>query len=262
MNNSELFDRPYREIRTATFMDFYHVHNYLKDPMWNRQLLSDRTNDATVHAIVSYLLEFDDESLTRFEEIFSDAKPLATILKNERNIDDRAYVFTHPYQIPYIMTSFKVLAKYFRAIDNASNPTIESKPFQLMPLISRGFVEELCTIYEAIRGNNITKELIDIMERPLPPQLADDPSNVGCKWIDLKSGSSNPMCFVTGQAACGKTTLLETLKNLGYRSISRGRMGGQDGKCYDSFPIAALHATIEFVLMRYDSVIGVSAFFP
>lgn len=265
-NNKDLDPRLWQNYRAANIADYLHVKNYLDDPCWNPRLLRDQKYDAVVHAVVSYILEWDNASLLEFGKIINKHAPLTDTVLYERN--EGKFVYRkRPENVPYTRLTFKIVSKYFKIMcvrDEALSGTrlfVIDKPFNLLSMIRKEFIDELQMIYQAILDQKVDQQLLDSMQKIRREELPDCEDKLGATWSDMKSSVYNPTCFITGQAACGKTTLLEILRKHGYKIMSRGRMGGQNGKCYDSFPIAALHATVDFVLNTYCDVIGVN-FFP
>ncbi|XP_025196791.1 MATH and LRR domain-containing protein PFE0570w-like [Melanaphis sacchari] len=69
------------------------------------------------------------------------------------------------------------------------------------------------------------------------------------KLIDYKKG----MKYITGTACCGKTSMLNKLKNENNWIVpSRGDLGGFGGKCNSPALVASMHAAIDFALSHYN----------
>lgn len=72
----------------------------------------------------------------------------------------------------------------------------------------------------------------------------------------LQNRTTRPK-YITGMACCGKTTFLQTLSKNGWLIKSRGDMGAFGGKSKSPAQMAALHASMDFILRKFStSVIG------
>lgn len=233
------------ELKNATYIDHIHLYQYLIAPEFNVQLLSVTTYDHVINAIISFMLNWTDESIIQFTKQYPQFRRLCETLILERAVDNYAYVFEYR-GVPFIKTAIKVVRKHFDIKSNNS-----SEPFSLMALLNREFVDHIKQVFRWLLNDEFDSEKIKLLETymPIPYKL----ENIH-KDIDSIRGTSN-FKFFTGEACCGKTTLLESFKANGWKIYSRGDVGSFSGKSNSPAAVGNLHAALDYILTQPD-VIG------
>lgn len=166
-------------------------------------------------------------------------------------------------EVPFLMSTIKILKCWFleedpvelkllqRRVDVVDNSSVLRSEFNWIDTLDRSFVAHLKEVYSWILEDSFDEEKIKIIEAdyPIPyqlPNISDD--------LEKLRGSSN-FKFITGQACCGKTTMLNHFRKLGWKIYNRGKLGSFGGKANDPATIANLHAALQYQLTQSD-VIG------
>lgn len=244
--------------RRASLSDVYHVLEYLRASEFNADLLRNRRYDAVVHAIVSFILHWKNEHIQRFRDNYPEFGGIVNRIMEEKNRDYGIYVFSVK-GVPFVRTAFKIIRDHFEPpkpdLDELLFSVIPSTnaPFQLLNHLSPSFIRHLRYVYRGLRLRNLTAEDVALLEldMPIPYDLR---SSIG-DYEEAKRRAT--VKFITGQACCGKTTLLNSLRSKGWTIVSRGSVGSFAGKATSPVAVACLHASIEWSL-GHSNVLGVS----
>lgn len=231
-----------QEFRTVCYIDFCHAFEYLARMTEN--VLSDRKYDHIVNGIISFLLEWTDASLCVFGEKYPQFAKLCAIISNDRAIDNYAYLYAHN-SMPFTKMAMKMVKKFFH------QPVGMKLHFDWMCLIDHSFVNHIRYVYSLLLENRITPNVIATLESEMaiPYKLANIDENLE----HLRAISNHK--FITGQACCGKTTLLNEFRKIGWKVYSRGDCGSFGGKATSPAAVGCMHSALEYVLTRGD-VIG------
>jgi len=239
----------------ASVLEFNHIHSYLTAKEFNKDLLKSCKYDHVINAIFSFILSWNDESLRRFAELHSTFEVLMTIIERERAVDNYEYIYNY-FGYPITKMAIKYLKKYFENIERINagieKKKIETNTFNWVKYIDRSFIEHIRKLYTELRSDTVSVETIKSLEQymPIPYKFSDL-----CEDLDKLRGSST-FKFISGQACCGKTTILNTLsEKYGWKVYSRGDLGSFSGKATSAAAIGNLHAALNFSLTKSD-VIG------
>ena len=246
--------RNFIDFRRACILDYYHVHDYLTCDQFDRNIiLKSKRYDPVVHAIISFMLSWDIDSLTEFGNVFPRFVPfVATLLQQDRKYIYECRQEENGLRVPYVLTSFKLIRSAF--VDDDDNEkdgerAIASvQTLQLLNYIDRQFVTHLRQVYHLFRTESATMEDLNMLEKdsPIPYDITDLIGN----YSDLKRNAK--LKFITGQACAGKTTLLNSLKRYGWKVLSRGDIGSFSGKINNPVAVACLHASVEWAQQHTD----------
>lgn len=238
-----------KHVYTSNIAEFCILEQYLQADEFNEDLLKNSKYDHVVHAIMSYILNWSDNSIDRFLEK-TNYNPKYRILmegiREFRNLDHGKYVYSYN-GIPFIKTSFKILKRVFK-------PEHESRNFfDWVKYWDDGFVKHLKSVYDKIYNNTFTYETIKELEAdmPIPYKLP----NIDISKL-IPSDNDKTFKFITGQACCCKTTVLNKLESLGWRKYSRGDLGSFGGKATNPVAVGNLHAALDTILTLSDSIGG------
>lgn len=250
---------PTNDFRLATINDFQYVQRYLTDDEFNINLLKCKTFDHVVNAIISYMLYWNDNSLSEFACYYPTFKKITEQMLLERQKDDSAYLYER-FGVPILKTTFKIIKQHFEYIQtlhqsSAIQHVVTSPQFNLLSCIEPDFVTHIRNVYEWAVNDTFDTNKIALVESYMPipyklPHVSD---------IDSLCGIST-FKFISGEACCGKTSVLNTLKSQGWIIYSRGDVGSFGGKAINPPAIGNLHAALQTVLTR-GNVIGGKCFF-
>lgn len=239
---------PYRD-REVGPAAFEHLAIYLLSDDYNVHLLREQEHDSMVHAMIAFVLPWSLSSLQRFELAHPTCAKFIQAIIHETFDTNSAYVYQHrTYGYPFVKTSFKILRRAFPQV----MPQIKVSTFSLLNLLPSKFINDLIRLYDILQGERYDYSVIrSIMEKPeaIPYDIQDEIGN----YKDLKARSM--LKFITGQACCGKTTLLNNMRRLGWKIVSRGSIGSFSGKANNPVAVACLHASIDWAL-QHDNVLG------
>lgn len=244
--------------RKASLSDAYHVLEYLRAPEFNDELLRDRRYDAVVHAIVSFVLHWRNEHIQRFREDHPEFGSILDRILEEKNRDYGIYVFD-ANGVPFVRTAFKIVREHFEPPKPDADELLfgvmpsPNAPFQLLNHLSPSFIRHLRHVYRGLRERSLTSSDVAAMQADMPIPY-DLRSTIG-DYDEAKRRAT--VKFITGQACCGKTTLLNSLRSKGWTIVSRGSVGSFAGKASSPVAVACLHASIEWSL-GHSNVLGVS----
>lgn len=235
--------RGYR--KDISLSEFSHLYQYLNAREFNSTLLKDKTYDRVVDAIVSYMLDWSDESLKRFSTRHQQYTHFCEAIINFRKVDDGAYIYEYN-GIPVVKTSMKLLKANFSPDSNTRNS------FCWMSFVDNEFIREIRNVYDWALNDKFDKEKIAFveMERDIPYTLP----NIDIKDLLDQRKNTNCLKFVSGEACCCKTTCLEKIKANGWKIFSRGDVGSFGGKANNPAAIGNLHAALHFVLTQPDAI--------
>lgn len=222
---------------------------YLKHKNFNQELLNCKKWDYVVNAILTFLLSSSLCTLLWIKMNYSEFSYLIDAIYAEKysSNDCRLFVMDLDKQWIYTRAPFKILSKYFiPQINNDGN-----KPFSLFHYLDGAFFRELDLFYLNLNNNLIDEDYTKFLERRR--MIPYDIQHLIGDYNRLL-GKSNVRYF-TGQACCGKTTLV---KQLNFDAKSRSSIGGFSGKVNNLATVSCLHFSIDFVLRQYKNIIGVS----
>lgn len=242
VNTLEVYPKFDGSFRTACYIDFCHAHDYLLK--LDNRVLRDQQFDYIVNAIISFMLEWSDDSLKLFAEKYPRFAKICTIISVDRSLDNYAYLYSY-YGMPFMKTCIKMVKKFFDV------GTTSSVTFNWLCLFQYDFVDHIRHVYDLLIENRITSDVVAALEAYMP--IRYQLKNI-CDDVEAIRGTSS-IKFITGQACCGKTTLLNEFRKLGWHIYSRGDCGSFGGKATNPAQVGCLHSALEFVLSRSD-VIG------
>lgn len=283
------------KFKEASYYERRHVGQYFQMSDFTKMLLKTTRYDHILYAIVSIMLSWNDDSLNCFAKEYGATNMIAqfieernveegrfiyhlksdAILNNlkldqetiENEVDEFYRNKSHDglidliktHRIPIMLSAIKVIKVWFlndspvelqRLHSLNISPTTRSN-FNWMDTLSHSFVDHLKQVYKWVLEDSFDAEKIKLLEehQTLPYKLESI-----CDDLESIRGSSN-FKFITGQACCGKTTLLNKFRKNGWKIYSRGALGSFSGKAHDAATIANLHAALQYKLTQPD-VIG------
>ncbi|ATY70192.1 GrBNV gp17-like protein [Tomelloso virus] len=234
----------------VTFADFCHLDQYLSSNMFNAKLLSDMTNDDVVNAIVSFLLDWPTQKLRDFVSFYPKYSNLCEAVIEFSNLDNGDYVY-ELNGVPVVRTAIKIIKSHFVPKSEGANY------FDWMSLIDYKFIEHLQHVYTLLSNDEIfPNDLIDLIQSDmdLPYRLP----NIDVTTLKQYDRTDN-LKFITGEACCCKTTIINKLASVGWKSYSRGDLGGFNRKPENRAQVGNLHAALNYQLTQSD-VIGDRSF--
>lgn len=244
------------KLRKATINDYCHVLDYLMSDVFDRNIFKTTKYDHILNAIVSFLLEWDNESLQQLHKKYRINWSLIESLQNARTLDNGAYIYLF-YGRPVCKFALKILKTYFDDDTEAAATTIPIDRNLLRIFIWSNYIDP--RMIEHFRwlerhiesGQAITENIRDeLMQHMAIPYKLENLN------IDLESiRSIGPLKFISGVACSGKTTILNKLRQQNWKVFSRGDIGSFGGKANSAPTIGTLHAALEYVLTQSD-VIG------
>lgn len=283
------------EFKGASYYERRHVGQYFQMPEFTKMLLKTTQYDYILYAIVSVMLSWNNDSLNSFAKEYGATNMIASLIKERNIEDGRFIYYLKPdvilknlkldqetienevdpfyrntphdeliamiktHRIPIMLSAIKIIKIWFLNDDpvelqrlNSLNivPKMRSN-FNWLDTLSHSFVDHLKQVYKWVLEDSFDVEKIKLLEehKILPYKL----ENI-CNNLESKRGSSK-FKFITGQACCGKTTLLNKFRKNGWKIYSRGALGSFSGKAHDAATIANLHAALQYKLTQPD-VIG------
>ncbi|AQN78638.1 ACH96267.1 GrBNV gp17-like protein [Kallithea virus] len=228
---------------SANLVDYRIIQQYLDAPEFNMNLLKNTTYDHVLNAIISYILLWDDDSMKGYMlKHPKHRKFLVAVIEAREN----GYVYDYK-GVPYIKTPCKVLRKYFEPMCSMKHT------FEWSNLIDYEFIRHLNHVYSLIITDSFDFESIKMLEAdmPIPYKLP----NIDINLVRSMSNQMDAFKFISGQACCCKTTIINKLTEMGWKKFSRGDVGSFSGKSSSPAAIGNLHAALDFVLRR-PNVIG------
>lgn len=225
--------------------------SYMKHPNFNEELLKNRKWDHVVNALMTYLLSSSLGSLLWIKHNYPEYGGFIAALHDEKLADERPLFVldSSEYKWIYTRAPFKILNKHFHSTVDVS----DKKMFHILDHLELTFIEELKLFHGKLMDNEVDESLVRHLEthKTLPHDL----QHIIGDYTDICGQST--VRYFTGQACCGKTTLV---KKLNFLAKSRGSIGGFSGKSDSLASVSCLHFSIDFVLRQYKNVIGVSVF--
>jgi len=233
--------------RNVTLFEYYTICNYLDAPEFTIDLLKTTKYDHVVNAIISYILFWSNDDIDDFIKNNPKFTNFFNALRMVRELDGGQYVFDYK-GLPFIKQAFKVLRRHFEP------EKVTRSPFDWLGIMDHGFISHLDRVYNLIYENKFDFETIKMLEADMaiPYKLPNIDIE---KLLHASSNNENQFKFITGQACCCKTTILNKLLELGWRKFSRGDVGSFSGKSSSAAAIGNLHAALDFTLTR-PNVIG------
>lgn len=224
--------------------------SYMKHPNFIEDLLKNRKWDHVVHALTTYLLSSPINTLLWIRHHYPEYSAFIVALHDERVAANTRPLFileSPTYNWIYTRAPFKLLNKQFHPTMNTS----EKKIFHIIDHLEFSFIDELKCLHAKLLNNDVDESLVRVLEshKTLPHDL----THIIGDYTDICGEST--VRYFTGQACCGKTTLVNKLN---YLAKSRGSIGGFSGKADSLASVSCLHFSIDFVLRQYRNVIGVS----
>lgn len=236
------------KLRKATINDYCHILNYLMSDCFVRDIFKTRKYDHILNAMVSFLFDWDFDSLVQLNRKYRITWRLIDNIIKYQKLDNGAYIYSF-YGLPVCKVAIKILKSYFE------DPIAEvdrnvMRVFEWSKYIDPKMIEHFRSLERHIEnGQPITSAMRDeLMENmDIPYKLPN---------IDLEGiRGVGPLKFISGVACSGKTTILNKLRDKNWKIFSRGDVGSFGGKANNAPTIATLHAALEFVLTQSD-VIG------
>lgn len=226
------------------------IVSYLQHENFNVDLLKSRKWCFVVHAIFTYLLSSSLNTLLWIKIMYPEFASLMTMLYDAKlNANKSLFVVSHEtFDWIYTRAPFRFLYKHF--VPTSSNKSTKI-PFSLLNYLELSFVDELENFYKKLNDNSIDEKFTEFLEKPKP--IPYDIEHIIGKY-DTILGKSNIRYF-TGQACCGKTTLVQQLN---FEAKSRGCIGGFSEKADSLASVSCLHFSIDFALRQFENTIGVS----
>lgn len=258
-------------LRAASERDFYHLDRYLlADQFCADRLLRDRSLDRMALAVYSFALSWSADSLERYASrsctsliaqdsaLPADSAAAADLRRAfvDALLADRATgqtCFSHPHGFVYSRSTFRTLSRALRGdVVGADELRLPRRPFRLSDLLPLSFRDELDRLHRALLHDEPSLATWTPARcEPIPYRLEH---RLG-PYSELKRAAR--VKFVTGQACCGKTSVLNRLRSRGWLVFSRGALGSFAGKASDPLAVFGLHAAIDWTLRR-DNALGVS----
>uniref|UniRef100_A0A0C9PK37 EVC2 protein n=1 Tax=Fopius arisanus TaxID=64838 RepID=A0A0C9PK37_9HYME len=231
------------------------IVSYMKHPNFNANLLKTRRWDHVVNALITYILSSSISSLMWIKQKYPDCGNfIASVydeklaVNNTKTMHKALFIIESlKYEWIYTRTPFKFLSKHFQP---SPEETMRNE-FHIMDYLELSFIGELQEFHAKLLENNVDESFACMLEscKPIPHNIQHIIGN----YNDI-CGKSNIRYF-TGQACCGKTSLVEKINFL---AKSRGSIGGFSKKADSIASASCLHFSIDFVLRQYENIIGVS----
>lgn len=230
-----------------TDLQMKHAYSYMIAPEFNRELLRTTQFDHVVHALYSYLLHWTNEGLTCYGERYPQFKPLTMSVILEK---ERSPVYVTKDGVPFVRSAFRMLLHYINGVERQHQTAgrIERRLFRITNYVSPVLFGHFKDVYQWLLNESMTRREIELLETPMDSPFA----STAIQYRGAGYLLNNPVKVITGQACCGKTTLLNKLKSYGWTVCSRGDLGTFSGKSKSAPAIASLHAAIENALRRGD----------
>lgn len=222
-----------------------HLENYLHCSEFNASLLSTQQFDHVVHAIYSFLLQWEwDDLCWLSQEIEDPFKPLIQHLMNFITSHEEIRIYAHPSNtlVPYIQASFGLLYRFF---DEGKLEYPRTPAFNLFHHIDGKFVGHFVKVSKALLDGRQDPQKVRLAMNLLHGKSIDG-NLYWAKIIEpfMKRRSTEWPKVITGQACCGKTTFSRRLEQeCNIQTCSRGYLGRVAGGS-----IFALHASLENAL--------------
>lgn len=232
--------------KEPTDSEMIHVYSYMRAPEFGEELLRTTKFDSVVHAVYSYLFHWTDGGLVDYGDRYPEFKYLTESVRSEKK---RSPVLVTKDKVPFVRSTFKLLSNYFNYLAVRQGIRRNGRPtFRIGKYVSSVLVDHFKEVYEWLLYENITKRDVRLLEEPMESPFSSTAVQYGGAGYRLNSSIK----VITGQACCGKTTLLNVLKSYGWTVCSRGDLGTFSGKAKSAPMIASLHAALENALRRGD----------
>lgn len=229
----------------VSLVDFCHVYQYLSAKEFDVSLLSNKTFDCVINAIISYLLDWPNEKLDEFVGIYPDYDQLCAAVKEFRELDEGCYIYNYN-GIPVVKTAIKIIKSHFMPKSLGRNV------FDWMSLLDYEFLEHIRQVYNWALNDDFDSKKTTLLEADMDiPYRLPNIDVTSLKQYDRDDNFK----FITGEACCCKTTIINTLTEMGWKKYSRGDVGSFSGKSNNPAAIGNLHASLHYVLTQPD-VIG------
>lgn len=230
-----------------TDLEMKHAYSYMTAPEFSRELLRTTKFDSVVHALYSYLFHWTNEGLADYGGRYPQFKHLTLSVILEK---DRSPVYVTKDEVPFVRSAFRMLLHYFNNAERQHQTAdqIERPLFCITNYVSPVLFSHFKEVYRWLLNDSMTKREIGFLEAPMESPFA----STAVQYRGAGHRLNSPVKVITGQACCGKTTLLNRLKSYGWTVCSRGDLGTFSGKSKSAPTIASLHAAIENALRRGD----------
>lgn len=230
-----------------TYMDFIHVLNYFNDKTYfNINLFkTNRHLHYIVFAIFSFLLTWSDNGLILFGTKY---KQFAFLTNSLFEYRQKMPIYMYKNEMPFIRNCIKILDKYFKLINennnsNNNNEFLQQQPnFDIYEFVPKQLIDHFHFVFDYIKNDKFTPDIIE--------QLI----NMKCEPLLKKNYVSFNMRYITGEAACLKTTILKELKTNGWSIYSRGDIGSYSGKSRTPVCVAGLHGALDVMLLQNNTI--------
>lgn len=243
---------------------------YMNTP-WFRQkrLMSPRSHDELVfttgvmNALASTILAWDNDTCRLAQ---GKVKQLVDIVREISYVEDGlfcyAYTMSDGRVVPFIKTAVKCFSKFF----NLEAPSSPTPRFDLLRILSAtDFQDHLRLVYKELVNANtegynagVSDFMLNLAKSCTPEHVrATSPLSDALDYVGgfhaISTAEPPHAFYVTGQACCGKTTLLETFRKWGWQIVSRGCLGSFAGKSSNPMAVSSLYQALEFVLAHPTS---------
>lgn len=265
-----VWDRTQYAITLNSALELELLATHMNKPWFRRdRLLSPRSLDelvfttAVMNALASMILVWDTETCRLAQ---GNVTQLVDIVRGISYAEDGCYCYAYTMSdgrvVPFIKTAVKCFSKLF----NHETPSLPSPTFDLLRTLSAtDFQEHLRLVYKELVAANtegynagVSDFMLDLAKscaqeyvRGTSP-LLNALDNAG-GFYALSTAEPPHAFYVTGQACCGKTTLLETFCKWGWKTVSRGSLGSFAGKSANPMAVSSLYQALEFVLAHPTS---------
>lgn len=236
----------------ANYSEFIHLKKYLDAAyIMGKPLLQNMNYDCVIYAIVTYALRWSSMSKIEFTDLYPTYASFIAIINDEMSqvtvcqimIDGKAY--------PYLATSVRVLKRYLFPNMTMINPILEPKPYDLIYGDNGSLYSHICQVATELYTNQFwckeTITLVEDIDGIKTPFKHLMPTNID-------PNNQNRIKYLTGQACCGKTTLLNEFIKYNWNVRSRGELGSYGGKAKAALPIASLHAALDSSLSLSNTI--------
>lgn len=250
VNFAQLMVRYDKPLRKAYLLDYYHITKYFHADIFTKDIFKTRKYDSILNAMVSFLLEWDDESLQHLHNNYGINKKFIESLIKYRNLDGGAYIYSF-HGRAVCKCAIKILKSYFDVDDDDAAAAKKETIFEWTRCIDPKLIAHFRELERLICNNKpIDMEMRKKLESKMniPYKLPNIDENLE----DVHS--YGPVKFITGVACAGKTTMLNELRKNNWKIYSRGDIGSFSGKANDPATIASLYAAQNYILSQNDTI--------
>lgn len=237
-----------RPRENVTGDDMLYVYEYLKDPRFlSVHLLKTRKRDHIVHAVTAFVLQWPVMKIEEFGKTFNGISEFTDRIIECVN----AKLIVSYKGYPVLLHIFKILMAHLRRDmidDGVTVPEMSKIPkpyFSLQRYVSKNLLLHFQEVYRHLQAecwgpnDSHLKTAIQV-ENTFGVPFAQFTNRA----TTAEERKNRPK-YITGVACCGKTTVLDTLRQYGWTIKSRGDLGTFGGKSKSPAHVAALHAALD-----------------